>query len=350
MAAGNPPEYNKSVRDFDIVTLDRIRTVNVEADVEVFLRYAAQQGVHGAVMSYLSLKPDRFYHVHRTENSLTFVTARGWEDLSRLLLSYEGLNIPIHEELVSEFLNLEDTSRDFYAYYQLYRKYGTDYGVAEILSGTADQAFYAGKTALARAGDFTERITLTNLVLEQLRLSFRAYHTLDLLTVALHEALGAFLHTPDSLDAFLEARRAAFDTRRKFGLLNFEEQRRETALLKKLDAMNLRAKQAHLHDRAALEAFLKATFEEEVLAREGLVGALQQRLEAAFSFLTDCFGDGQELTLLLSGLTASPEAMDYIARHGCPAYTAASSRLLCQVNERELQQACREALAESAST
>ena len=24
-AAGNPPEYNKSVRDFDMVTLDRVR-------------------------------------------------------------------------------------------------------------------------------------------------------------------------------------------------------------------------------------------------------------------------------------------------------------------------------------
>ena len=31
VAAGNPPEYNKSVRDFDIVTLDRIRNIPVEA-------------------------------------------------------------------------------------------------------------------------------------------------------------------------------------------------------------------------------------------------------------------------------------------------------------------------------
>ncbi|MFQ9395351.1 MAG: hypothetical protein ACLR2E_16475 [Lachnospiraceae bacterium] len=25
VAAGNPPEYNKSVRDFDVVTLDRVK-------------------------------------------------------------------------------------------------------------------------------------------------------------------------------------------------------------------------------------------------------------------------------------------------------------------------------------
>ena len=32
-AAGNPPEYNKSVREFDIVTLDRVRRMDIEADL-----------------------------------------------------------------------------------------------------------------------------------------------------------------------------------------------------------------------------------------------------------------------------------------------------------------------------
>ena len=34
-AAGNPPEYNKSVREFDIVTLDRVRRMDIEADLGV---------------------------------------------------------------------------------------------------------------------------------------------------------------------------------------------------------------------------------------------------------------------------------------------------------------------------
>ena len=33
VAAGNPPEYNKSVREFDVVTLDRIKRIDVEADL-----------------------------------------------------------------------------------------------------------------------------------------------------------------------------------------------------------------------------------------------------------------------------------------------------------------------------
>ena len=32
VAAGNPPEYNKSVREFDIVTLDRVKKIEVEED------------------------------------------------------------------------------------------------------------------------------------------------------------------------------------------------------------------------------------------------------------------------------------------------------------------------------
>lgn len=39
-AAGNPPEYNKSVREFDIVTLDRVRRMDIEADLEVWMEYA----------------------------------------------------------------------------------------------------------------------------------------------------------------------------------------------------------------------------------------------------------------------------------------------------------------------
>ena len=36
VAAGNPPEYNKSVREFDIVTLDRVKKIDVEEIYEVW--------------------------------------------------------------------------------------------------------------------------------------------------------------------------------------------------------------------------------------------------------------------------------------------------------------------------
>ena len=44
VAAGNPPEYNKSVREFDVVTLDRIKLIDVEADYDVWKEYAYRAG------------------------------------------------------------------------------------------------------------------------------------------------------------------------------------------------------------------------------------------------------------------------------------------------------------------
>ena len=35
VAAGNPSEYNKSVREFDMVTLDRVRKIDVDADFNI---------------------------------------------------------------------------------------------------------------------------------------------------------------------------------------------------------------------------------------------------------------------------------------------------------------------------
>ena len=60
VAAGNPPAYNKSVREFDIVTLDRVRKISIQADTDVWLEYAGEKGIHGAILSYLSLKKENF--------------------------------------------------------------------------------------------------------------------------------------------------------------------------------------------------------------------------------------------------------------------------------------------------
>ena len=40
-AAGNPVEYNKSAREFDIVTLDRVKRIDIEPDLNVWKEYAS---------------------------------------------------------------------------------------------------------------------------------------------------------------------------------------------------------------------------------------------------------------------------------------------------------------------
>lgn len=165
VAAGNPPEYNKSVRDFDMVTLDRVRSIEVEAELNVWMNYAADRHVHGVILSYLQLRPKNFYRVERDVDGLRFITARGWEDLGALMQVYEELQIPITEEVIGEYLRLPEVAEDFFAYYELYRKYQDDYGIREILRGEAQPAVYE---RLMNAG-FDERLSVVNLLLDALK-------------------------------------------------------------------------------------------------------------------------------------------------------------------------------------
>ena len=343
IAAGNPPEYNKSVRDFDIVTLDRIRNIPVEASVEAFLSYGTERKLHGAVLSYLALKPENFYHVSRDENSLHYVTARGWEDLSRLLQSYESLGFPVDEDLMGEFLNLEKTSRDFGDYYRLYAKYGRDYGVREILAGEADEALLADRQAMARAGDFTERFALVNLVLEQLRRYAAAYTGADARTVALHETLQTLFRQTAGAEDFLKSRRAALETKQQFRLEDANALSGQEQVLRTLERWCLEAKEAHRGEGTALEVFLKERFEEQLKDRKKEIIRTAGAIDRAIAFLSACFGDGQELTLLITGMTGCKELMAFIARHGSDSYLQLSGRLQCQKNEETLRQLCRQA-------
>ncbi|MDD7642059.1 MAG: MoxR family ATPase [bacterium] len=165
VAAGNPPEYNKSVRDFDMVTLDRVRSIEVDADLDIWINYAAEKHIYGVILSYLQLRKKNFYRIETDVDGLRFVTARGWEDLSVLMQMYEELDIPVTEDVIGEYLRLPEVAEDFYAYYELYRKYRDDYGIREILRGQAQPAMFE---RLMKA-DFDERVSVVNLLLDALK-------------------------------------------------------------------------------------------------------------------------------------------------------------------------------------
>ena len=123
VAAGNPPEYNKSVREFDVVTLDRVKKIDIGEDFGVWKEYAYRRGIHGAILSYLEIRREHFYRVETTADGLQFVTARGWEDLSELMQVYESLGIPVDRQVVEQYLQLPQVASDFANYLQLYDKY-----------------------------------------------------------------------------------------------------------------------------------------------------------------------------------------------------------------------------------
>ena len=341
VAAGNPPEYNKSVREFDVVTLDRVRQIPVEADLSVWLDYARQRQLHGAVLSYLTVKPDRFYTVSWKDGEPSFVTARGWEDLSRLLQSYEAWNDPVTQDLVSQYLHKADTARDFAAYWRLYRKYGTDYGISDLLEGTLTEAQYREKTAMAAAGGFDEGVSVVNLLLEGLLARLRTYESLDARTVRLHELLKRFRGQGQSLADFLAAGEKALAVKEENDLISRKETQKERWVLNRLEAMGAAARERRHSD---LFACLKDQFQEDVSARAAAVEAVSRGLDNAFRFAEDSFGNRQEMNLLVTGLSKLPAAQEFIRLHGCPGYLRHGDSLLYHKREEALRRACQNAL------
>ena len=353
VAAGNPPGYNRAVREFDVVTLDRVRQVDIEADLTVWMDYARQRQVHGAVLSYLTIHEDQFYRVRQTPAGASFVTARGWEDLSELLRGYEALELPVTEAQVRQYLQNEDVARGFAGYYQLYQKYGQAYGIPEVLDGTAPDVLQ--RAALARSGSFDERFTVVNLALDCLNGWFFRARQSDRAVTALHGALGSFrLFLRDRedcgcLEEFLQGRRDALRVKEAAGLLAPDALEEETWVLERLEAYRLDLLAGRIRDREAGFSRLKELFQQEVDGRAALVEAVRVRLDRAFSFLAEAFGDGQEMVLFVSALTRCDGAMDFISRHGCGAYLQYSGKLLYREREAELRAACGAALEEENS-
>ena len=93
------------MREFDVVTLDRIKRIDVEENFEVWKEYAYRQGIHPAVISYLEIRRKNFYRIENTVDGKVFATARGWEDLSQLIQVYEMLEKTVDRDVVYQYIH-----------------------------------------------------------------------------------------------------------------------------------------------------------------------------------------------------------------------------------------------------
>ena len=144
VAAGNPPEYNKSVREFDLVTLDRVRRIDIEPKLSVWQDYARAHRLHPAVTAYSGAAPAAFLQNRKR------CGRRAVRDRPRVggsvRLSYRlrtGWRCPWTRGVIGQYLRHPEVARDFAAYWVLYRKYHEDYGVEDILQGKPYDAVIA---------------------------------------------------------------------------------------------------------------------------------------------------------------------------------------------------------------
>lgn len=335
VAAGNPPEYNKSVRDFDMVTLDRVRYLNIEADYKVWKEYARAKHLHNAILSYLELRQRNFYRVEADVDGIRFVTARGWEDLSSLMQVYEEMDLPVDESVIREFIHHEDVAEDVAAYFELYRKYRDDYGIADILVGKVRPETFARIYAAA----FDERLSVVNLLLDGLSAFFEKVQENKQITDNWYEFLKEYQRRLKEGEVPVDCYQALFEER--MAVVEAEKQaevctRARAARWERIFA--LWKENVPNGGLDAKESFTqaKAGFDRQ---RETLENAEQEAvnvLEHAFDFMEQAFENGEEMVVFVTELTLTPEAAMFLSEHTCERYMTYNEQLLIGKRKREI--------------
>lgn len=326
VTAGNPPEYNRSIHDFDIATWDRLKRIDVDPDFAVWKEYAVAQGVHPAVLTYLEIRPDDFYRVETTVDGKSFVTARGWDDLSQMIKLYERNGIVVDGLLVGQYVQNAEIAKRFAVYYDLFNKYKSDYQVEDILDGTAGEAI---KARAVEAG-FDERISLIGLLMDALSERLRAAVLAERAVELCHGKLAAVKEGADeaALADVREACAAAsrdvqkqLDSDRAAGTLSREAYEVRSRAIAFFDGIAGRVEPVSFDDA-------RAAFGERVDELDGLISAASTSLDNALAFVEDAYSEGQEMLLVITDLSVSRYGMAFINQHGCERYFKHNENLL----------------------
>jgi len=330
VAAGNPPEYNKSVREFDVVTLDRVKKILVEPDYQTWREYAYKENMHPAILSYLELRNNCFYQMETTIDGKQFATPRGWEDLSRMMEVYERLGKNITADLVGQYIQHERISQEFAEYYELYQKYQQDYQITEILQGKNSEAMVK-KVSHA---SFDERVSVVNLLFSGTRQAVRKVMLQEEVLEKVFEVLKALKENLSSGNLAQRLEDYIFD------LKNTREKKQKEGLLERREDLCIRQAVTLLEDYAKLlkqhsevqgeEVFdlVREAFGEERVSWEDEWDQAGNTLEYAFDFMEAAFYNSQEMVMFVSGINTDFYCVRFLETYECERYVRYNRDLL----------------------
>ena len=340
VTAGNPPEYNNSVREFDIVTWDRLKRIDVEEDYDVWKEYAYKKGIHPAITTYLDIKKSDFYKIETTVDGKCFVTARGWSDLSDMMKLYEQHGITIDEKLVAQYLQNKKIAKNFAIYYDLFNKYKSDYQVDKILGGKATDEI----RSRAKAAKFDERLALLGLTLDAItdelkQICLSEQGLTELLTALKNvrlELAGPAAAPLAAVEKQIDLLTKKIETGKLAATLSGDAEFACRTAIAVLDDMTALLKEKTPADGTEAFKLLKAAFDERTKALKKQAETAGKRLSNVFLFCEDVFGDGQEMLILVTELTISYYSAHFISRYGCKEYFDHNKELLFYERQKEI--------------
>ena len=290
VAAGNPPEYNRSVHDFDFVTLDRVRKIDIEADLDVFKGYARARHLHPFILSYLELRPQNFYRTENDVDGIQFVTARGWEDFISGLHNY-----------ISDALTADNLTTEAYAFLKAYQ-----IELKKQIQNSSDS------DSAAPGSDISATVSKVNHSNGNIAATSNTAH-LD-------------CGTPDSKSSIptenglyrvlLQKKAAEYEQENKAGLTSPEHKNFQ---LKLLELLTVWTPDSSLPPKE---------FDKQCQTRIDTIKKASSALENAFTFMEEAFDEGQEMVVFVTELTMDPEASQFITENGCERYFKYNKTLL----------------------
>lgn len=345
VCAGNPPEYNKSVHEFDIVTLDRLREIEVEPEYAAWKRYATQKGIHPAVTTFLEAKPDCFYLVQsKPGGGKSFVTARGWEDLAEAIALYEEMGKPISRDLIGQFLRDDDIADSFSVYYNLFDKYRSDYQIMNILAGEAGLDIINR----ARGAEFDERVALLGLMLDAVSTS--CAHALEQEEVVielrdiLRDAKPRLLEgaaVDDTVGVVISAREQSLARKVASGTAKPSFERKEGLVIAKLKRLMEQCRLAGTVVGEDAFATISDAYRDEVNAIDPLVKMADAQMTNAIKFIEEAWGNGREMLVAIAEITTRQATTQFIAHYGNEEYYAHNDELQVDEHRRSLSERVR---------
>ncbi len=329
VTAGNPPEYNNSVREFDIVTLDRLKRIDVKDDFAAWKEYAYAKNVHPAILTYLELKNNSFYKVENTVDGKQFVTARGWDDLSEMIKLYEKNGLPVDKLLISQYVQDNQICRDFAGYYDLFNTYRSDYQVEDIMAGKASDAI----KNRAKNARFDERISLLGLIVSAVTDELSEIILKRNVIEGLLNTIKKFQidikkpkATPyDVLNAHIKTKMSEIEKGKQASNLSREDQRVMAKLIAVLEEILPEMKK--IQDAADAGKLMVDKHTNLNTELKKLADKSKKRLDNVFDFLEEVFSDGQEILVFETELSANPNIVSFIRNYGCDKYHEHSQKL-----------------------
>lgn len=317
VTAGNPPEYNNSVREFDIATWDRLKRIDVEPEFKAWKDYAYQSGVHSAIISYLKLKSQNFYKIETTANGKSFVTARGWDDLSQMIKVYEHEKIEVDRQLISQYIQNELIALDFADYYDIYSRYRKNYKISDILNGNISPSV---KECAGEAKD-AEKIAVTQLLLDELIPEIVDAETDDNMLTELMEILKNNMpmiekSAAKTMQSIISNKKKIYKNGISSKSICEEELKIIARLIKALEEEN-----GLIINESNGSNVIKADFSKRVDWLDEKTKNVNSHIENMFSFISTYFRNEDVLIMAVRTLTTNPQTASYLVKYPSNQYT-----------------------------